>query len=543
MKKVFALLVALALMATAAPFAMAQSDLEPMTITVSGVLPIAWNDYPDNSQARYIKDNFGITIQVIDISERKEALMASGDLPDIFIIESNEVQPLIESGFILALDDLVAEYAPNIFPSEDVLNYQREAMGDGEHIYGLTNYYVEGTAGSLWTQSWGMNVDWERYAAIGYPEMTADIDSLYQVMKDMVAVKPETDDGLPVYAIAYPTIEMRGQSLYGSSPLGYYSSNNFTGINCWTGELEMLYTNPDSFTWQFNYMYWKLNQDGLLDPDSFLQDFDTDSLKAVNGQYVATLYHDITGNATRLKAAEGVAGGFQYIPIAGSCAWTGADFTYGNRNLRCIASSCKSPERVMQLLSWVYTPEGTRLITSGVEGETWNYDENGVPTLTEDAIGAYQQMDARYYDYGLAFRWNAGYTGNAADGYNVDLFREVAYLSQNATALEKSVAEHYGMYMVEKVEKMIEDGEICTQGTANMRVINALSTLPDDMQRILNEVDQVMNEGMVQCVLAPDEDAYFAMKEALIDQIKGMGMEQVEAWFISNYDELMEKYK
>jgi ABC-type glycerol-3-phosphate transport system substrate-binding protein len=542
MKKVFALLLVLVLMASAVPFAMAEGDLEPITITVAGVLPITWNDYPDNSQAKYIKDNLGITIQVIDISERKEALMASGDLPDIFIIESNEVQPLIESGFVLPLDDLVAEYAPGIFPSDDVLNYQREAMGDGEHIYGLTNYYVEGTAGSLWTQSWGMNVDWERYAAIGYPEMTADVDSLYQVMVDMVAVKPETDDGLPVYAIAYPTIEMRGQSLYGSSPLGYFSSNNFTGINCWTGELEMLYTNPDSFIWKFNHMYWKLNQDGLLDPDSFLQDFDTDSLKAVNGQYVATLYHDITGNATRLKAAEGAAGGFQFIPISGSCAWTGADFTYGNRNLRCIASSCKYPDRVMQLLNWVYTPEGTRLITSGIEGETWNY-EDGVPMLTADAIEAYQQMDDRYYNYGLAFRWNAGYTGNAADGYNVDLFKEVAYLAQNATALEKSVAEHYGMYMVEKVEKMIEAGEMCTQGTANMRVVNALATLPDDMQRILNEVDQVMNEGMVQCVLAPDEDTYFAMKDALIQQIKDMGMEQVEAWFITNYDELMEKYK
>lgn len=518
------------------------ADLEPITVTMAGLIPLNWNDYPDNAQAKYIQDTFGITIEIVDISERKEAVLASGDLPDVFIIETNEVAPLIESGFIIPLDDLLLEYGDNIFPSEDVKDYQREAIFDGENIYGLTNFYIEGTSGSLWTQSWGLNVDWERYAAIGYPEVKADVDEIYQVLVDMVNVNPTTEDGLPVYAIAYPTIEMRGQSLYGSSPLGYYSSNNFTGIDCWTGEISLLYTDPDSFLWQFNHMYWKLNQDGLLDPDSFAMDFDADSLKAVNGQYVSTLYHDITGNATRLKAAEGVAGGFQYIPMEGSCLWTGADFSYGTRNLRCISSKAEHPERIMQLLNWVYSDEGTRLITSGIEGETWDYNDDGEPILTDEACEAYQQMNDFYYDSGLAFRWNGGFTGEHSDGYDVNLFGELNYLQRNETALEASVREHYGMSMVEVVEQMVEDGKLCTQGTPDMRVINALGTLPDDLNRILNEVDATMIEGLVQCVLAEDEDTYFAMRDALIEQIIGMGMDQVDDWFVTNYEELYEKY-
>lgn len=521
-----------------------KNQLEPITITMSGVLPLEWNDYPDNSQAKYIRDKFGITIEVVDTSGREEALMASGNLPDVFIIESDQCKPLIESGFILALDDLLAEYGPNIFPNEDVMDYQRKELFDGEHIYGLTRFYVEGTAGSLWTQTWGLNVDWERYAQLGYPEVKADVDSIYQVLVDMVALNPTTEDGLPVYAIAYPTIEMRGQSLYGSSPLGYYSSNNFTGINCWTGDVSLLYTDAESFLWQFNHMYWKLNQDGLLDPDSLLMDYDTDSLKAVNGQYVSTLYHDITGNATKLKATDGVAGGFQYIPMEGSCAWAGADFTYGNRNLRCISSNAEHPERIIQLFDWAYTPEGARVIYSGVEGETWNY-EDSVPVLTDEACEAYRQMNQSYYDTGLAFEWNAGCIGNtkAADGYNVSLFTEVDYLQQNETALEKSVREHYGMSMVEKVEQMIADKKLCTQGTADMRIVNALATPPDDIKRILNEVDTTMNEGMMQCVLAEDEDTYFRMRDELIAKITEMGMEQVNDWFMTTYNELKETYQ
>ena len=123
-------------------------DREPITITVSTILPQKWNDYPDNSVAKYIREKFGITIEVIDISERKEALMASGDLPDIFIIESNEVLPLIESGFILPLDDLLAKYdaAQYFYPPnkiEEVMDFQRREIFKSDHIYGLTGGYSE----------------------------------------------------------------------------------------------------------------------------------------------------------------------------------------------------------------------------------------------------------------------------------------------------------------------------------------------------------------------------------------------------------------
>ena len=186
----------------------------------------------------------------------------------------------------------------------------------------------------------------------------------------MVELNPTTEDGLSVYATAYPALGMRGQSLYVSSPLGYYSSNNFTGINCWTGEVILLYTDTDSFLWQFNHMYWKLNQDGLLGLDSLLMDYDANCLKAGNGQYVATLFRVIIDSTTRLKASEGVAGGFQYLPLKGSYAWVGADFTYGNRNLRCISSNPQNPERIIQILDWACSSEGGRPINSGIEGET-----------------------------------------------------------------------------------------------------------------------------------------------------------------------------
>ena len=523
-----------------------EADREPITLKVATIVSMSWNDYPDNSVAKYIRDKFGITFEVVDISDRKDALMASGDLPDIFIIESEEVLPLIESGFILPLDELIEKHdaAQWFFPPskiEETMEFQRENVFKSDHIYGIMGYDYGGLGASLGTQQWGLNVDWERYAELGYPELDADADQVYQLLVDMVKLKPTTDNGLPVYAIAYPTIEMRGQSLYSAHSLGYYPITEYACVNCKTQEMSMLYTDPESCIWQYNHMYWKLNQDGLLDPDSFGQDFDSNSLKAVNGQYVATLYHDITGNATATKAAEGVAGGFQFIPLKG-CTVDGTleiseeNLGKGVGNLRCISSKTKYADRIMEFMKWWYTPEGSRILTTGVEGETWNYVD-GVPTLTEEAKIAHQEMNDFYFSSGDRFGWNGGTGEPSPDGYSVNLFDEQSYLLEYASAMEKDVAAHYGMSMTEKVIQMHDNGELYDHDFLSGNATAAVNTLPDDLQRILNEVNVVMNEEMASCVTeAKDEETYFKMRDDLIAKVTAMGMDKVNEWFLATYE-------
>jgi putative aldouronate transport system substrate-binding protein len=513
----------------------------PVIFTVSSILPVSWNDYPDSITAKFIKDKFGITFNVVDISENKDALMAVGNLPDCFIIESHEVMPLIESGFILPLDDLLAEYGPHIFPNEDIMNFQREALNDGKHIYGLTGYYVEALSPGLSTGTWGLNVDWERYAELGYPEINADVDEIYQLIVDMVELKTKTDDGLPVYAMDYPGSDMRMQSLYTCNVLGHYPLQSFASFNCATGEIINLYTDINGPLWEINRLYFKLNQAGLFDPDSLSGSFDGASLKASNGQYVAGLYHDILANANRLKANEGVAGGFQFIPLKGMSIWGGADFSYGNRNLRCFSKNIENPERLMEFLDFIYTPEGKRVVVSGEEGVTWNY-VNGVPTLTEEVAQAYLAGGEEWNKYGLN-KFNAGTDVKCADGYGTNLFNELEFLKRYQTPLQKSVENHYGMSMAERVAQLFEKGEVTDQSTVNMRVNNSISALPDDLNQVLNNIDVVMGEGIVECLLAPDEATYNTLRDNLIERIKEMGMDDVFNWYITNYNELAEKYK
>ncbi len=59
---------------------------------------------------------------------------------------------------------------------------------------------------------------------------------------------------------------------------------------------------------------------------------------------------------------------------------------YASWQTDAITTNCEHPEKAMQLLDYLNSEEGARLIYSGVEGVHWEYDENGVPQLTDSFI-------------------------------------------------------------------------------------------------------------------------------------------------------------
>ena len=207
-------------------------------------------------------------------------------------------------------------------------------------------------------------------------------------------------------------------------------------------------------------------------------------------------------------------------------------------NLRCISSKTKYADSIMEFMKWWYTPEGSRILTTGVEGDTWNYVD-GVPTLTEEAkVAKYEgQSNDYYFSSGIRFGWNGGTGEPHPDGYSVNLFHEQSYLLEYASAMEKDVAAHYGMTMTEKVIEMHDKGELYDHDFLNGNATAAVNTLPDDLQRILNTVDTQMYEGMAACITeAKTEEEYFQMRDDLIKAVKETGMDKVNEWFLTTYN-------
>ena len=51
-----------------------------------------------------------------------------------------------------------------------------------------------------------------------------------------------------------------------------------------------------------------------------------------------------------------------------------------------ITTSCEKPELAAQWLDYLYTDEGARYLWYGIEGETYEFDENNEPQFTEMVI-------------------------------------------------------------------------------------------------------------------------------------------------------------
>lgn len=55
----------------------------------------------------------------------------------------------------------------------------------------------------------------------------------------------------------------------------------------------------------------------------------------------------------------------------------------GNERLWSIGANSVYPEKAMQILNWMYTPEGAMTVWYGIQGLMWDYDEDGNMYLTE----------------------------------------------------------------------------------------------------------------------------------------------------------------
>ena len=114
---------------------------EPVTITFmrgeNSAIPVQDNV----ASTRQILERTGIDLDITavpgsDYNTKMTALYAANDMPDIFFAFNMTKREMVEDGALLALSDLIDEYAPNIKAYYDENPYLYRTMVDGE-IYSL----------------------------------------------------------------------------------------------------------------------------------------------------------------------------------------------------------------------------------------------------------------------------------------------------------------------------------------------------------------------------------------------------------------------
>lgn len=538
MKKV----VCLALALTLALSLFAGISLAEDRRVLSFASTIAFEDYFDNDVIRRIEDELNIDVQFTRYDEDSFAAMLSGgDLADI-ILPKNMLSNILASGLALNVDPYIDEYAPNLKGERctQTMDLSRQLLSTDGGLYiippviGLHN----AVPGGLDIANRGYVVRWDWYKEIGCPEIKNDDDYL-SVLQQMIANHPTTENGdkTILFGVDKSFTNLGGYrgAFSTSANVNHWANYQFKN-NIFTNEVEDGYTDPEnSRYWTDMKFYNKMYRMGLWDEDNFTHSSDEYNAKVDKGQYCGIYYCSSNLYNAARKTDPDTISGYITIPSEGMNNYCNIQMLMGNAPSYYffIWKDSKNIDIAMQFVNYMYDLDFLRWIYSGDQGETWDYDENGVARLTEQAM-ADRAAGTDYWTTGKGghgmrsysiMGYNPAVLGN--DGYPLDLkvSREAAVKSQ--TGIQKDYAEYYGFEYwgdawTSKGRDFRNDmGEAISACVAGF--------LGDGDLRTLAACDGILEENMANLIMAESDEEFAEVQEAVIEEIQASGEPDVFA--------------
>ena len=360
---------------------------ETINLTVFSQLA-NWSGAQSGWGAVLLKDMFNIELTIIpDTNGAYQTRMESGDLGDIVAWGGNgdDYITAVNEGLLFNWDeeDLLNTYGPYIAESfPDALDANRSLNSDGG-LYGI-GHSVTNDDDQHDTFFYDWAIRWDLYEQLGHPEVK-DLDDLAEVLGQMKEICPTGDDGNPTYALSpWPDwdgdmvmyVKALGSAYYGYDELGMglYDAS--------TGEFHGALEEGGPYLEALKFMN-TLYQNDLLDPDSMTQTYDQMMPKVTNGNVLFSIF-DYAGSLL-FNTEEHVAENKYMAPLVPEEAHTivyGLS-TGGADRIWSIGNNSLYPEKCMQLINWLYTPEGGMTILYGIRGLMWDIDENGNTYFTD----------------------------------------------------------------------------------------------------------------------------------------------------------------
>jgi putative aldouronate transport system substrate-binding protein len=426
---------------------------EPITFTMYSAEANANYDEFKSPVAQKIKELTGVTLEIeneigTDPKQRLGIMAASGDYPDL-VYAKGDLNLLKDAGGIVELDDLIEEHGSNIKKLfGDYLPRLKWSLDD-PHIYYVGTYPVHEVslkpAGAFWLQHAVVK-------ELGYPEIKT-LDDFEKAIKDYYAKNPKIDgqDTIPITILAdgwrfLISVTNPAWAVTGGSDDGewYVDPETYKAVRHHTREEEKEY-----FRW-LNHM----NNEGLLDPESFTQKYDQYKAKIASGRVLALTdaEWEISEGETALRQSgleERMHGPYPIVLNESTECRVNQSPGYTGGWGVSITKSCKDPVRAIQFLDWMATEEAQILTHWGIEGEHWEYDSNGKRVFLPE-IDEQRRNDTEFSkktgigNYAYPFpEWGNGIK-DSTDNY-VQPDSEIDDVIANYTDTEKEILAGYGV--------------------------------------------------------------------------------------------------
>lgn len=368
--------------------------------------------------ADILKKKFNVELNIIPEGDGVfETRMTSGNLGDIVVWGAdNDKYPLaVKNNLLFGWEDdnVLDEYGPYIKENmPDALKKNKELTktitnGASDKLYGFgANVALNSKDHESFFYTW--DTRWDLYKKLGYPKVK-NLQDYHKMLKNMQKLCPSDDSGNKVYAVSlWPDwddamvmyVKAMATAYYGYDELalGLYDPTN----GKYHDALEENGPYLEMLKW-FNDLY----QDGLIDPDSMTQTYDEMIAKVQNGGTLFSIFN-YSGSLGYNTKEHTSAGKLMYCmkPEDASPIVYGMN-TQGGDRVWSIGAKTEYPEKCMEIINYLSTPEGRMTMEYGPKGYTWDYDDQKHAYLTD--VGVKCQNDKNT-------TMGGGYKGSYHDG-------------------------------------------------------------------------------------------------------------------------------
>ncbi len=368
--------------------------------------------------ADILKKKFNVELNIIPEGDGVfETRMTSGNLGDIVVWGAdNDKYPLaVKNNLLFGWEDdnVLDEYGSYIKKNmPDALKKNKELTktitnGASDKLYGFgANVALNSKDHESFFYTW--DTRWDLYKKLGYPKVK-NLQDYHKMLKNMQKLCPSDDSGNKVYAVSlWPDwddamvmyVKAMATAYYGYDELalGLYDPTN----GKYHDALEENGPYLEMLKW-FNDLY----QDGLIDPDSMTQTYDEMIAKVQNGGTLFSIFN-YSGSLGYNTKEHTSAGKLMYCmkPEDASPIVYGMN-TQGGDRIWSIGAKTEYPEKCMEIINYLSTPEGRMTMEYGPKGYTWDYDDQKHAYLTD--VGLKCQKDKNT-------TMGGGYKGSYHDG-------------------------------------------------------------------------------------------------------------------------------
>ena len=469
---------------------------------------------------KYITEDTGVTPNIIiptgNEKEYLNVMIASGDLPDAMVLEwyAPETKRLIEAGYIHSINDLSAQYAPELMDmiSEDVIKYHSHSDGK---LYYLPSFMPNKEEYEQSLEKHGARslfIQKRIYEGLGKPSADTP-EKLLQILRD---IRDKYPDVKP-FSIESP-VDVTQWGLTGNLTMQYFAGifapeTYGKDIYLDNGQIKLIFEN-ENFIEAVRFLN-QIYKEGLISVDTLMMKHEVwgdtvDSAQwGVTGRFPIDIWKSHNIKIMQLKKDEG----YTYIPLEFQ-KYNGKEPQFaGGRGAGWVASmvtkNAKNPGRIIRYFEYCWSDAGQIANMFGREGETFDF-VNGIPQYKPEILKDIEENpDALENKYGFEQRllmWRSKWGG----------LQKIAMAPPSYAEYLKDVGK-YGVDIWELGLDNLDPDPSSDAGVAYQKIKN------------------IWNKYLAQMILSESDDDFKASYDAAMKEIKEAGLEKVREVMTQNH--------